>query len=48
MKYKITFKETGYPKCVRYHPGNVLESQVIDIYRLNESDIVYYKIEKVE
>ena len=48
MKYKVTFKEIGRPECVRYHSGNVPESKVIDTYGLNELDIEYYKIEKVE
>lgn len=48
MKYKVTFKEVGCSECVRYHSGNVPESKVIDTYGLDEPDIEYYKIEKVE
>lgn len=48
MKHKVIFKEIGRSECVRYHSGNVSKSKVIDIYGLNEPDIEYYKIEKVE
>ena len=48
MKYKVTFKEIGRSECVRYHSGNVPESKVIDTYGLNEPDVEYYRIEKVE
>ena len=48
MKYKVTFKEIGRSECVRYHSDNVSESKIIDTYGLNEPDIEYYKIEKVE
>ena len=48
MKYKVTFKEIGRSECVQYHSGNVSKSKVIDTCGLNESDVEYYKIEKVE
>ena len=48
MKYKVIFKEIGRSECVRYHSGNVPESKVIDTYGLNEPDVEYYHIEKVE
>lgn len=48
MKYKVTFKEEGQPERVRYHSANVPESHVIEQYGLNDAEIEYYKIEKVE
>ena len=48
MKYKVTFKEVGRSERVRYHSANVSESKVIDTYGLDEPDIEYYKIEKIE
>lgn len=47
MKYKVTFKEFNRNERTVYHSGNRTEEEVIAHYGLNDPEIEYYKIEKI-
>ena len=46
-KYKVTFKESYMPHKVERICDVPTEQDVIDIYRLEEKDIEWYKIEEI-
>ncbi len=47
MTYKVTFSEKGHKMQTTYTKDNASEQEIVDWFGLNESDIDWYKIEKL-